>query len=175
MFDSLRKTSRNRLGGALRILVGFVFFMAGILKVVVPSLGEAFAGQLVAANIPLHGAVLYTFPVIEMVLGILLLVGFHARIAASVAAASMIVATYVHIAIDDPSLFPLQPVEPIGPLMEHRPKGICAQLTLLMSDSGRFAPVSAGYQLGPLRSENGSLRWLEKRCSDRRKPARSGT
>ena len=117
MFDSLRKTSRNRLGGALRILVGFVFFIAGILKVVVPSLGEAFAGQLVAANIPLHGAVLYTFPVIEMVLGILLLVGFHARIAASVAAASMIVATYVHIAIDDPSLFPLQPVEPIGPLV----------------------------------------------------------
>ncbi len=29
----------------------------------------------------------------------------------------MIVATYVHIIIDDPSLFPLQPVEPIGPLI----------------------------------------------------------
>ena len=45
--------------------------------------------------------------------------------------------------------------------MEYRPKGICARLRLLMSDSGRFAPVSAGYQLGPLRSENRSLRWLE--------------
>ena len=117
MFDSLRNTSGDRLGGALRILVGFVFFMAGILKVVVPSLGEAFAGQLVAANIPLQEFVLYTFPVIEMVLGILLLVGFHARISASVAAASMVVATYVHIVIDDSSLFPLQPVEPIGPIV----------------------------------------------------------
>ena len=29
----------------------------------------------------------------------------------------MIAATYVHIAIDDPSLFPLQPDEPIGPLV----------------------------------------------------------
>jgi uncharacterized membrane protein YphA (DoxX/SURF4 family) len=29
----------------------------------------------------------------------------------------MVVATYVHIVIDDPSLFPLQPVEPIGPLV----------------------------------------------------------
>ena len=117
MFNSLRNTSRDRLGGALRILVGFVFFMAGILKVVAPSLEKAFSGQLVAANIPLQEFVLYAFPVIEMVLGILLLVGFHARISASVAAASMAVATYVHIVIDDPSLFPLQPVEPIGPLV----------------------------------------------------------
>jgi len=54
---------------------------------------------------------------IEILLGILLLVGFHARISAWVAVASMVVATYVHIAIDDPSLFPLQPVEPIGPLV----------------------------------------------------------
>jgi uncharacterized membrane protein YphA (DoxX/SURF4 family) len=117
MLDSLRKTSRDRLGGALRILVGLLFFMAGILKIVVPSLGEAFSGQLVAANIPLKEFVLYTFPVIEAVLGVLLLVGFHARISASVAAASMFVATYVHIVIDDPSLFPLQPIEPIGPLV----------------------------------------------------------
>ena len=116
MFDSLRKTSRDRLGGVLRILVGLLFFMAGLLKVVVPSLGEAFSGQLVAAGIPFHEFVLYTFPVVEMVLGILLLVGLHSRISAAFAAASMVVATYVHIVIDDPSLFPLQPVVPIGPL-----------------------------------------------------------
>ncbi len=117
MFDSLRNTSSARLAGALRILVGFVFFMAGILKVVVPSLGEAFSGQLSAANIPFQEFVQYTFPVVETVLGILLLAGLHARISAAVAAASMVVATYVHIVIDDPSLFPLQPVEPIGPLV----------------------------------------------------------
>jgi hypothetical protein len=29
----------------------------------------------------------------------------------------MVVATYVHLAVEDPSLFPLQPVEPIGPLV----------------------------------------------------------
>ncbi len=117
MLDKLRKTSRDRVGGALRILVGFVFIMAGILKVLVPSLGQAFSGQLVAAGIPLHGLVLYTFPIVETVLGFLLLVGLHARISATLAAASMVVATYVHIIIDDPSLFPLQPVEPIGPLV----------------------------------------------------------
>ena len=46
--------------------------MAGILKVVVPYLGEAFSGQLVAANIPLYGLVLHAVPVVEMVLGITL-------------------------------------------------------------------------------------------------------
>ena len=117
MFDGLSTTSHDRLGGVLRILVGLLFFMAGILKVVVPTLGEAFSGQLVAASIPFNEFVLSTFPVVEMVLGILLLVGLHARISAALAAASMVVATFVHLVIDDPSLFPLQPVEPIGPLV----------------------------------------------------------
>ena len=117
MFDQWRQTTSDKLGGVLRVLVGLIFLMAGILKVVVPSLGEAFSGQLTAANIPLQAFVQFTFPVAETVLGILLLVGFHARLSALVAAASMVVATYVHIVINDPSLFPLQPVEPIGPLV----------------------------------------------------------
>jgi len=117
MFDQLRKTTSDKLGGVLRLLLGFAFFMAGILKVIVPSLGQAFSGQLVAADIPFHGIVLFAFPIVESVLGILLMVGFHARLSAAVAAVSMVVATYVHIAVEDPSLFPLQPIEPIGPLM----------------------------------------------------------
>lgn len=117
MFDQLRRTSSDKLAGALRLLLGFVFFMAGILKVVVPYLGEAFSGQLVAARIPFHDFNLYTFPVVEMVLGITLFFGFHARLSAIIAAITMVVATYVHIAVDDPSLFPLQPVEPVGPLV----------------------------------------------------------
>ena len=82
MFDQLRQTSSNKLGGILRILLGFVFFMAGILKVVVPSLGQAFSGQLIAADIPLHGFVLFSFPIVETVLGVLLIFGFHARLSA---------------------------------------------------------------------------------------------
>ena len=117
MLDQLRKTCDNKLTAVLRILLGLVFFMAGILKVVVPTLGEAFSGQLAAANMPFHSLSLYTFPVVEMVLGITLLFGFHTRLSAVIAAVTMVVATYVHLAVDDPSLFPLQPVEPIGPLM----------------------------------------------------------
>jgi uncharacterized membrane protein YphA (DoxX/SURF4 family) len=117
MIDSVQKNFSYKLAGVVRILLGFVFFMAGILKVVVPSLGQAFSGQLVAAAIPFHEFVLFTFPIVEMLIGIFLFVGFQSRLSAAAAAASMVVATYVHIAVEDPSLFPLQPVEPVGPLM----------------------------------------------------------
>jgi uncharacterized membrane protein YphA (DoxX/SURF4 family) len=117
MFDQLRKTSRDKIGGVLRILLGVVFFLAGILKVLVQHLGEAFSGQLVAANIPLHGIVVFAFPIVEMAIGVFLVLGFHTRLSAAAAAVSMVVATYVHIAVEDPSLFPLQPIEPVGPLM----------------------------------------------------------
>ena len=117
MFHRLRKTSNDKLGGVLRLLLGVVFLLAGILKIIIPSLAQAFSGQLIAANIPLQGIVLFTFPIVETVLGVLLVIGFHARLSAAAAALSMVVATYVHVAVEDPSLFPLQPVEPIGPLI----------------------------------------------------------
>lgn len=116
-FDQLRITSSDKPALVLRFLLGFVFFMAGILKVVVPHLGEAFSGQLTTANIPFYGLVFYTVPVTEMVLGITFLFGLHTRLSAAIAAIIMVAATYVHIVADDPALFPLQPVEPIGPLM----------------------------------------------------------
>jgi len=117
MFDQLRQTSHDKIGGVLRVLLGIVFFLAGILKVLVPHLGQAFSGQLMAANIPLHGIVIFAFPIVEMAIGVFLILGFHARLSAAAAAVSMVVATYVHIAVEDPSLFPLQPIEPVGPLM----------------------------------------------------------
>ena len=101
----------------LRLFLGLIFFMAGILKVVVPHLGEAFAGQLVAAKIPLFNLTVFAFPIVEMVLGITLLFGFHTRLSAAIAAVSMVVAAYVHVVANDPALFPLQPVEPVGPIM----------------------------------------------------------
>ena len=117
MLAQLRKTSNDKIAGTLRILLGVVFFMAGILKVTVPFLGDAFSGQLITANIPFYGFSLYTVPVVEMVLGVTLFFGLHARMSAAIAAIIMVVATYVHLAVEDPALFPLQSVEPIGPLV----------------------------------------------------------
>jgi uncharacterized membrane protein YphA (DoxX/SURF4 family) len=117
MFDQLRNTSHNGLAGTLRLLLGMIFFMAGILKVTVPHLGKAFEGQLVAAEIPFRELSLLTVPFVEMLVGVTLLLGWQTRLSATVASVIMLVATYVHLAAEDPALFPLQPVEPIGPLM----------------------------------------------------------
>ena len=48
-----------------------------------------------------------------MAIGGALLIGFHTRLATLVVFSIMIVGTYVHLVVDDPSLFPLQPEQPI--------------------------------------------------------------
>jgi uncharacterized membrane protein YphA (DoxX/SURF4 family) len=115
MFDQLRNTTNHTLAGILRLLLGLVFVMAGVLKVTVPHLGEAFEGQLAAAEIPFRELSLLTVPYVEILAGIALLPGWQTRLSVAVASAIMLVATYVHLAVDNPLLFPLQPVEPIGP------------------------------------------------------------
>jgi putative oxidoreductase len=117
MFDQLGNTTNNTLAGILRLLLGLVFVMAGVLKVTVPHLGEAFKGQLAAAEIPFRELSFLTVPYVEMLAGIALLLGWQTRLSAAVASAIMLVAAHVHLAADDPALFPLQPVEPIGPLI----------------------------------------------------------
>ena len=111
----IRRTSDSRLVGAVRILLGVMYLLAGLVKIVVPYLRAAFSGQLSAVDFPLQELVLQLFPVFETGLGLVLVAGIYTRPAAVVSVVTMIVATWVHLAVDDPSLFPLQPVEPIGP------------------------------------------------------------
>ena len=114
---SIRSTRENRVAAGIRIGLGILFVMTGVMKVVVPSLAEAFVGQLAAANIPFQALNRWAVPFIEMAVGGALLIGFHTRLATLVVFSIMIVGTYVHLAVDDPSLFPLQPEQPIIPVV----------------------------------------------------------
>ncbi len=114
--DDIRTTSDNKLAGTIRILLGMLFLMTGAMKLLIPMLGEAWSGQLLAADIPLYTVSRWTVPFLEMALGAVLAVGAFVRPAAVVVMGIMVVATYVHLVVDDPSLFPLQPREPIIPL-----------------------------------------------------------
>jgi uncharacterized membrane protein YphA (DoxX/SURF4 family) len=114
--QDLRKTSDNKLAGGVRLLLGVLFVMTGVMKLLVPMLGEAWSGQLLAAGLPLYSLTRWSVPFLEMFLGVALLLGVFARIAVLVVMGIMIVASYVHLVVDDPSLFPLQPSEPIIPL-----------------------------------------------------------
>lgn len=113
--QSVRRTRHDRIAAGIRIAVGILFVMTGVMKLVVPALGAAFAGQLAGANIPLEDLNRWVVPFLEIGVGGALLIGFYTRVATLLVFNIMIVATYVHVVVNDPSLFPLQPEEPIIP------------------------------------------------------------
>ena len=113
----IRRTADNKLAGRIRLLLGVLFLMTGAMKLVVPMLAEAWSGQLLAAELPFYSLTRWTVPFLEMFLGVVLLSGVFARVAVLVVINIMLVATYVHLVVDDPSLFPLQPSEPIIPIV----------------------------------------------------------
>ena len=113
--QSIRRTRDDRVAGGIRIAVGILFVMTGVMKLVVPALGAAFAGQLAGANIPLEDLNRWVVPFLEIGVGGTLLIGLYTRVATLLVFNIMIVATYVHLVVNDPTLFPLQPEEPIIP------------------------------------------------------------
>lgn len=102
---------------ALRILLGVVFVGSGLMKVLVPMLGDAFSAQLEQADLPLRSLSEVAVPIAEVAVGIAMLVGRYTRIASLVIIAIMVVAVYAHVVVDDPGAFPLQPRQPVVPLM----------------------------------------------------------
>ena len=117
LLKAIRSTTDDKILGILRLLLGGLFVMTGLMKLFVPMLGEAFSGQLLAANIPFYTFNVWFVPITEVVVGVLLLLGLFSRIGGLVVINMMLVVTYVHLVVDDPDLFPLQPEEPIIPLV----------------------------------------------------------
>ncbi len=115
--EDLRNTSDDKAAGVVRLLLAMIFVMTGVMKLVVPLLGEAWSGQLLAANMPFYSLTRWTMPFVEIGVGVALTVGLYARLASVVVMGIMVVATYVHFVVDDPTLFPLQPSEPVIPLI----------------------------------------------------------
>jgi putative oxidoreductase len=87
------------------------------MKLAVPDLRAAFSGQLTAAGIPFHSLNMWVVPAGEIGVGVLFILGFLSRLASLLVMVMMAVATYVHLVVDDPTLFPLQPEEPIIPII----------------------------------------------------------
>ena len=114
---AIRATTNDKLAAGVRLMLAIIFLMTGPMKLFVPQLAEAWAGQLLAAQVPFYEISRWSVPFLELVLGLILAVGFFARPGVVVVIGIMIVATYVHSVVDNPSLFPLQPKEPIIPII----------------------------------------------------------
>ena len=113
----VRDTRSDKLAGGVRLMLGVIFVMTGAMKLVVPTLADAWSGQLLAANLPFYTLTRWTVPFVEMAVGFMLLAGLFARPASVVVIGIMMAATYTHLVVDDPTLFPLQPSEPIIPIV----------------------------------------------------------
>ena len=113
----LQKTEDDRPTGSIRLVLAVLFVMTGTMKLVVPMLAEAWSGQLLASGLPFYELSRWSVPFLEIIVGVALGVGLFVRLAVVAVIGIMAVATYVHLVVDDPSLFPLQPSEPIIPLI----------------------------------------------------------
>jgi uncharacterized membrane protein YphA (DoxX/SURF4 family) len=111
-----QSTNKESYTASVRLMLAVIFLMTGPMKLLIPSLGEAWSGQLIAARLPLYEITYWGVPFLEIILGIVLMIGIFTRPASLVIIGIMVVATYVHIVVDDPALFPLQPDEPIIPI-----------------------------------------------------------
>ncbi len=103
--------------GAVRIFTGALILMTGIMKFTVPTLRAAWSGQLRLARLPFYNLTFWLLPVVELTVGTLLILGVWTRPAAGVVLLMMLGATYVHMVVDDPSVFPLQPNAPVIPVV----------------------------------------------------------
>jgi len=130
----LRKTSDSKFPGVIRIILGMIFFMTGVMKLFIPMFTEAWMGQLVHAGIPFITFNFWFVPIMGTVLGFLLLRGTYSRIASMAIIPIMLAAFYVHIAVDDPTLFPLQPKLPIVPVIVMN-----MAVVILISGSGSWS------------------------------------
>jgi putative oxidoreductase len=113
----VRRTTDDSVAGAIRMALGALFLMTGVMKLAVPILAEAFSEQLVASGIPMIGLVKWIVPVVEIGAGLAMMVGAFTRVVALIIIGIMAVASYVHLVVDDPAMFPLQPHEPVVPVV----------------------------------------------------------
>ncbi len=76
----LVRTADDTLAGGVRVFLGLLFLMTGVMKLVVPMLADAWAGQLLAAELPFFALSRLSVPFVEMAVGALLVVASRSRV-----------------------------------------------------------------------------------------------
>lgn len=114
-WQDVRSTRSDGIARGIRVVLGILFAMTGVMKLVVPALAAAWAGQLAAANIPFPELTRAVVPFIEIGVGVALLFGFYTRIATLLVLSIMAVATYVHLWCMTPRCFRCSRPSPSSP------------------------------------------------------------
>lgn len=114
---NLRKTSSSKIYGINRVMLGIMFMMTGFMKLALPDYGHAWSIQLHEAGFPFYELIYWGVPIVEFIIGTIILLGYYARIGALLVIPIMVVAVYVHLTVTDPGAFPSQPQMPIMPVI----------------------------------------------------------
>ena len=117
--ENLRNTNPNKVLGVIRIFVGLLILSTGVMKFVSPTLRTAWSEQLIVANIPFYTLNFWVVPIIEIVVGAALALGFFARLGGLIVISILTVATYVHLVANDPTLFPLPSCFDVIPFLRN--------------------------------------------------------
>jgi putative oxidoreductase len=131
---NIRKTLPNKFVGVIRLMLGIIFIMTGMMKLTMADFGAAWSIQLIEAEIPFYTFNYWFVPVFETILGIVLLLGYSSRIAALMILPVMLVAIYVHLTVSNPAAFPAQPQEPYIPIAV-----IIMALIIIMKGGGKWS------------------------------------
>lgn len=106
-FDVISR-SDHAFVSATRVLLGLFVLVTGVMTFFVPAIRLAFIQQLSAAGLPLVNLSLFMLPVVEGVVGLMLIGSVMVRLASLVTVVLMGMLTYVHLAVPEPTLYPLQ-------------------------------------------------------------------
>ena len=101
----------------IRVLLGVIFVMTGIMKLAIAQFGNAFSIQLLEAEIPYQQIVFWIVPIIEVGIGLMLILNYKSIVALFAIIPIMLIALYVHIVVSNPDAFPAQPQFPIVPIL----------------------------------------------------------
>ncbi len=113
---NIRYTTQNKFVGIIRIMLGIIFIITGVMKLTIAEYGAAWSIQLIEADIPLYTFNYWFVPIFEVLLGFFLLMGHYAKVSALLVLPVMLVAVYVHLTVTNLDAFPSQPLEPYMPI-----------------------------------------------------------
>jgi len=120
--------------GINRILFGIVQILAGFLKLALGNFQHAWCTQLAEIKVPYIQLFYWFIPLLEIVAGLLLIVGFMSRIAAFAILPIMAVAIYLYFTVSNPEAFLAQPHEAMLP-----PIMVMMAILLLLFGGGRWS------------------------------------
>lgn len=105
------QTFPSKLIGCYRIALGTIFMFVGALKLTLDVIRHAWCIQLTEIKIPYCIIFFWMIPLLEILAGTALILGFLSRVAAFVVLPILTVAIYVYLNVSNPQAFLALPYE----------------------------------------------------------------